>query len=397
MKTLHVDGIDIMPKASEHIADIISITQRLIQRDIAYVSDGDVYFDVTKDDDYGKLSNRKTDDQAGQRDLKSAQKRNAADFALWKAAKPEEPDEVKFDSPWGAGRPGWHIECSAMAMRYLGDTFDIHGGGMDLVFPHHENEIAQSESATDKPFANVWMHNGLTRVNTKKISKSDANPEMVEALTKMTLHNLLEACTGEHIRFFVLSTHYRRPIEYSDGELESKRKGLESFYRLFERVQRIAGESAYAKAMLSGAITSPALADACQSQQAAFEKSMDDDFNTAGAIAALFELASAINKFIDSEKLESGGNDVSKSDALAATRHLVAIAHLIGLFVDPSDARRGGSSDELTGEVMEVLIQIRKHLKGKKDFETADMIRDLLTERKITLEDRPDGTLWRAE
>jgi cysteinyl-tRNA synthetase len=241
MATLHVDGIDIMPKASEHMGEIIAITQRLIERGCAYVSGGDVYFDVTKDDEYGKLSNRKLEEQAGQRDLKSGEKRNPGDFALWKAAKPEEPDDVKFDSPWGKGRPGWHIECSAMASRYLGDTFDIHGGGLDLVFPHHENEVAQSECANGKPFAKYWLHHGLTRVNTKKISKSDASPEMQAALAKMTLHNLLAEYPGELVRFFVLSTHYRRPIEYTAEEFDSKRKGLDTFYRLFERVERLAG------------------------------------------------------------------------------------------------------------------------------------------------------------
>ncbi|MFQ5495711.1 MAG: cysteine--tRNA ligase, partial [Phycisphaerae bacterium] len=248
MKTLGVDGIDIMPKASEHIGDIQRIIGQLIERGLAYESAGDVYFDVTKHADYGKLSNRRIDDQAGQRELQSGQKRNPGDFALWKAAKPDEPDEVKFDSPWGKGRPGWHIECSAMAMRYLGDTFDIHGGGLDLVFPHHENEIAQAEGATGKPFANVWMHNGLTRMNTKKISKSEADPEMQAALARMTLHNLLDRYPGELIRFFVLSTQYRRPIEYSEEEIESKRKGLDTFYRLFERIERVCGQSPYDRA-----------------------------------------------------------------------------------------------------------------------------------------------------
>ena len=252
MKTLHVDTIDVMPKASEHIGDIISIVQDLIDRGVAYPANGDVYFDVTKHPGYGKLSNRRPDEQEGQRDLQSGEKRNSGDFALWKAAKEDEPAEVKFDSPWGMGRPGWHIECSAMAMRYLGETFDIHGGGMDLGFPHHENEIAQSEAATGKPFAKVWMHNGLTRLNTKKISKSDASAEMRAALSKMTLHNLLIEYTGELIRFFVLSTQYRRPIEYSEEEIESKRKGLDTFYRLFDRVERICGTSAYPAADGSG-------------------------------------------------------------------------------------------------------------------------------------------------
>lgn len=421
MKRLHVDGIDIMPKASEHMGDIISITQRLIDHGVAYVSGGDVYFDVTRHGGYGKLSNRSTEDQVGQRDLKSGEKRNAGDFALWKAGKPDEPDEVKFDSPWGKGRPGWHIECSAMAVRFLGETFDIHGGGMDLIFPHHENEIAQSEAANRQPFAKYWLHNGLTRVNTKKISKSDASPEMIEALTKMTLRNLLRAVSPELIRFFVLSTHYRRPIEYSDDELESRKKGLETFYRLFERVERVARISPYQYATMfpslgcthPGALRDPvaariAVIESGELQGAAgeaateFHRSMDDDFNTAGAIAALFDFAGAVNRHVELHKLDAltGSTGVpaearaAVQDALSASARLIVLARIIGLFLEPV-AKTGAADDGLADSAMQVLIQVRKHLRAKKDFETADLIRNLLTERKITLEDRPDGTLWR--
>ena len=223
---LAVNNIDYMPKASENINEIITMTQQLIDRGYAYEVSGDVYFDVSKDEDYGRLSNRKVEDQSCQRDLTGEGKRNPQDFALWKASKPGEPDEVCFDSPWGKGRPGWHIECSAMSIKFLGETFDFHGGGMDLIFPHHENEIAQAESATGKLFAKSWLHNGLTRFNTKKISKSD--PEMQKLLEEMTLTNLLDKWGGELIRFFILSTHYRRPIEFSDEELTSKKKGLET-------------------------------------------------------------------------------------------------------------------------------------------------------------------------
>ncbi len=404
MKTLHVDGIDIMPKASEHIGDIISIIETLISRGIAYASGGDVYFDVTKHPGYGKLSNRRVDDQEGQRDLQSGEKHNPADFAVWKGAKPEEPDEVKFDSPWGAGRPGWHIECSAMAMRYLGDTFDIHGGGLDLIFPHHENEIAQSEGATGEPFANVWMHNGLTRMNTKKISKSDADPEMQAALAKMTLHNLLDEYSGELIRFFVLSTQYRRPIEYSEAEIDSKRKGLDTFYRLFERIERVCGNSPYemANARSDGKPAPcapnecPAFETACQELTTAFERAMDDDFNTAGAIAALFDFASAVNRFVEQNKLDTGASDEQKCNALTATSRLIRTARLIGLFIEPPSENSAGA-DALGSKAMEVLLQVRQHVRKKKDFETADLIRDLLMEQKITLEDRADGTIWRVE
>ncbi len=408
MALLHVDGIDHTPRASEHIGGIIELTQTLIDRGFAYPSGGDVYFDVSKDADYGKLSNRDVNEQEGQRDLLSAAKRNPGDFALWKAAKEEEPDEVKYDSPWGKGRPGWHIECSVMAMKLLGETFDIHGGGLDLVFPHHENEIAQSESASGKPFAKYWMHNGLTRINTKKISKSDTSAEMQEALSKMTLHNLLAAYPPELIRFLLLSTHYRRPIEYSDAELESKRKGLATFYRLFERIERVCGKSAYATASehpLSSpephasacAITPDStLAAACDQCLTRFEQVMDDDFNTAAAIASLFELAPVINKFIDDHKLETGGTSEQKGDALSAAARLIAIARLIGMFIDPPEPK-SAADDGLTDTLMQLIIDVRKELRANKDFSTADLIRDRLAESKITIEDRPDGTVWRRD
>ncbi len=404
MATLNVETIDVMPKASEHIGDIIDTVKRLVDKGIAYESNGDVYFDVTKATDYGKLSNRRIEDQEGQRNLQSGDKKNPGDFALWKAAKPEEPDEVKYTSPWGKGRPGWHIECSAMAMRYLGETFDIHGGGLDLIFPHHENEIAQSENATGKPFAKIWMHNGLTRVNTKKISKSDADPEMQSALARMTLHNLLDTYPGELIRFFVLSTHYRRPIEYSEAEIDSRRKGLDTFYRLFERVGRTCGAAPHEAAPTLGASSTPArsdvqseaLATACDEHTAAFMRAMDDDFNTAGAIAALYEFAGAINRFMETEKLDSSGADGAKHDALNATARLIAVARLIGIFLAPPEDKPA-MGDGVVERVMNILIEVRRHVRKKKDFETADRIRGLLKDEGIVLEDLPDGTVWRIE
>ncbi len=396
MKKLHVDGIDVMPKASEHMGDICGIVQTLVDKDMAYVSGGDVYFDVARDTDYGKLSNRSIADQEGQRDLQSGEKRNAGDFALWKAAKPEEPDEVKFESPWGMGRPGWHIECSAMAMRYLGDTFDIHGGGLDLVFPHHENEIAQSESATGKPFAKVWMHNGLTRFNTKKIAKSDTDPQAQAALARMTLHNLLDEFSPELIRFFVLSTQYRRPIEFSDEELTGKRKGLETFYRLFERIERVSGTSAYGAADVDATTGDEALNGVLTEHTTRFIEAMDDDFNTAAAIAALFNLAPVINRFMDDKKVDTNGDKSAIADARAATGRLIGLGRLLGLFLDPPPEKEG-VSDELLGNVMQVMIDVRAHCRKKKDFETSDLIRDRLAETGITLEDRAGGTTWRVE
>jgi len=400
MKTLGIDTIDHMPKAVDHIREIVKMIERLIARDAAYVDDGSVYFDVTADADYGKLSNRKSDDQQSQRDVEGGDKRHAGDFALWKAAKPHEPAEVRFDSPWGPGRPGWHIECSAMSVCYLGETFDIHGGGMDLIFPHHENEIAQSETAHGKPFAKYWMHHGLTRFNTKKVSKSDAN--MADALKKMTLSRLLEEHGGELIRYFVLSTHYRRPIEFSDAEIESKRRGLSSFHRLFDRIERVCGKSPYDDPTTSLNVwqqtdkrLSESFAGDVDGFVARFFTAMDDDFNTAAAIASMFECATRINRFVEESGLESadGERAADRSVVYASAQTLMSLGRLHGLFIKAPEA--GGAGDELVEQLMQILIAARGEARKAKQFGIGDMIRDELAKAGVTLEDRPDGTLWR--
>jgi cysteinyl-tRNA synthetase len=402
LKQLNVTCIDHFPKASEHIGDIIDMCQKLIEKDAAYVSGGDVYFDVSKDSDYGKLSHRDVDtQQSGGRELASGEKRNPGDFALWKASKPDEPAEVQYDSPWGKGRPGWHIECSAMSVQYLGETFDIHGGGMDLVFPHHENEIAQSETCFDKPFAKYWMHNGLTRFNTKKISKSDA--EMAQFMESLTLSNLLQRHSGELLRFVVLSTQYRRPIEFSDEEIAAKKKGLESLYRLFERIERVTGADPYGEGQSLDQLPAGTRDDAaesfiklCLDYRDRFIEAMDDDFNTGGAIGVMFELATAINRFIDDNKLEAGGGDTAKQIAAAAVQTLRRLGLLLGLFEQrPSETADGNGDDGLSNQLMDVLIAVRAEARKSKQFAIADMIRDRLTEINVQLEDRPDGTIWR--
>ena len=397
MTALNVTGIDRMPKASEHIGDIIRFIERILENGAAYVSGGDVYFDVTADDDYGKLSNRSIDDQSGQRDLASGDKRHPGDFALWKEAKAEEPEEVKFDSPWGKGRPGWHIECSVMSTQMLGETFDIHGGGLDLVFPHHENEIAQAETATGKPFAKYWMHNGLTRFNTKKVSKSD--PEMQAALERMTLSILLQHYSGELLRYFVLTTHYRRPIEYSTDEIAAKHKGLQSFYRLFERIERACGQTVYGESPTTDQGGEGAVGEFNNSvvdHRSRFIEAMDDDFNTAGAIAVLFELAKAINRFIEQQKVETEQGAGLKPVVLAAGRELVELGRLLGLFLKPAeaDAQAGG---EVLDRILAVAVEVRQAAKSEKDFATADAIRNGLARAGVTLEDRPGESTWRVE
>jgi len=353
MEKLNVRKPTFVPKATEHIPEIIALIQRLIEKDVAYVVGNDVYFDVAKFPEYGKLSNRSTEEQeAGTRELKSAEdKRHPWDFALWKGAKPGEP---AWDSPWGQGRPGWHIECSAMSMKYLGETFDIHGGGMDLIFPHHENEIAQTEAATGKPFVKYWLHNGLTRVNTKKMSKSLGNIRLIS--------DLLDQHSGETIRFFILSTHYRRPIDFSDEEIVKVAKGLQTFYRLFDRVQKITGQDPY-RDNGKEEINLDLASQPAKNYSAAIEKfteefirAMDDDFNTADAIAALYGMANAANHFAEEANLTADSCSVDKKVLAAGVRDLMKTANLIGLFEKRPESK---VTDELADGLIRLLIDVR--------------------------------------
>ena len=397
-----IDTIDRFPKASEHMAEIIAVVQKLIDDGFAYAADGNVWFEVIKDNDYGKLSNRRLEDQeAGNRTLEGAGKRNPADFALWKAAKPGEPS---WDSPWGPGRPGWHIECSAMSMKYLGPTFDIHGGGMDLMFPHHENELAQSESATGQTFANFWMHNGLTKVRTKAASgqwQTDDIHESTGNAGSVRAKDLLAKYGPDLLRYLLLSTHYRRPIEFTDEALSNARKGLATFTRLFERIERITNAplddktpdvEAVAAALLEtehGPIVRDAL-----NFKIKFLEMMDDDFNTAGAVAVLHEIASLANSFIERHAVEQSKKapDVQLATAVAST--LRKLAMLLGLYrAKPVGVH--AADDVLTGQLMELLIHLRQEARASKNFTMADSIRKGLTAIGVVLEDRAEGTLWR--
>ncbi len=399
---LGVDSIDKFPKASEHMPEILAMTQLLIDRGFAYAAEGSVWFEVSKDAEYGKLSNRKVEEQeAGTRELAGNGKRNPADFALWKGAKPGEP---AWESPWGPGRPGWHIECSAMSQKYLGDTFDIHGGGMDLMFPHHENELAQSECCTGKPFARFWLHNGLTRVATKvaggdlkmeKISKSLGN--VIDPVALVNDHG------AELVRYLLLSTHYRRPIDFSDEVVSSSSKGLAVFQRLFERVERMTGKKMNELGpdmdLAASAIFESNHADFARivlGLKTKFLEMMDDDFNTAGAIAVLHELAGEINSHIEKHEIERSKANELIGHVLAATSTLRNIGSVIGLFrMAPAPASAGGKEAGLLDQVMTLVIQLRKDARANKNFALADAIRDGLTKIGVTLEDRPDGTGWR--
>jgi cysteinyl-tRNA synthetase len=404
---LGIDGIDHFPKASEHMPEIVDIIQRLVDRGAAYPAGGGVWFDVTKDDDYGKLSGRKLEEQAsGTRELEGEGKRNPADFALWKAAKPGEP---AWESPWGPGRPGWHIECSAMSMKYLGETFDMHGGGLDLMFPHHENELAQSECATGKPFAKYWLHNGLTRMKTKsasgewkvdKIAGSEIAAGRQEGAT-VDARKLLADNGPELLRYLILSTHYRRPIEFTEDVVTAAKKGLSTFSRLFERVERLGGDvwangpdmDERAPELLKSD-EDEIFVRAVLNLKAKFIDTMDDDFNTAGAISVLYELAGEVNAQIDRTGAERTKSPEVVGAVTAAVQTIRRLGKLLGLFVKPAAAESAGG-DELVEGLMQLFIKLRQEARASKNFALADGIRKGLAEVGVTLEDRPDGTLWR--
>src|SRR5579884_1025595 len=391
LKRLHVTGIDEMPRATEYIEKIIALISGLIEKDHAYPAGGDVYFDVTRDPDYGKLCHRDPEQlEAGARIEVSDKKRNPGDFALWKAAKPGEP---KWDSPWGPGRPGWHIECSAMSMDLLGQTLDIHGGGLDLQFPHHENELAQSESFTGVPFVRYWMHNGLLKMGQAKMAGSVGNV--------VNVVDLLQKHHPETVRFLLLSTHYRSPMEYSEERLAETRRALEGFYRFFERFERVTGGSFYQMAApTTNTPFEPAgthrefLAEVKQLRQA-FLAHMDDDFNTGGAVGVLYELLNTLNRFADSQGLEVGKKEPA---ALADFRRgaivLKELAQILGLFLEPRTQLSSGD-DVLVNGLMQLLLDLRAEARKGKNFALADQIRQRLGQLSVTLEDRPGGTGWR--
>ena len=363
-KALAVLPPDIEPKATESIPDIIAMVASLIAKGLAYVgSNGDVFYSVTKFKNYGQLSGKNLNDlQAGERVDVDMAKLNPMDFVLWKMAKANEP---AWQSPWGLGRPGWHIECSAMSTCCLGNHFDIHGGGMDLQFPHHENEIAQSEGSTGEKFVNFWMHNGFVRINEEKMSKSLGN--------FFTVREVLKQYKPEIIRFFVLSSHYRSPLNYSDEQLNDANAGLKRLYT----------------ALRGYDIGAATVIDS--EYKARFEDAMDDDFNTPVAVSVLFDLARELNRIKE--------EDQKKAHLLVAT--LKKLATLLGILQeDPESFLKGGivSGNENTDLLIEQQIQARIDAKKSKDWSMADKIRDDLKGLGVILEDSPNGTTsWRRE
>ncbi|MEY4704454.1 MAG: Cysteine--tRNA ligase [Nitrospirota bacterium] len=376
------------PKATEHMAEIIELVGRLIQKGLAYPVAGDVYFQVEKYQAYGRLSKRKLEDlQAGARVDVDERKRHPMDFALWKGSKPGEPS---WESPWGPGRPGWHIECSAMAMRHLGETFDIHGGGMDLIFPHHENEIAQSCGATGKEFARYWIHNGFVQINQEKMSKSLGNFFTIREIFEKS--EWPEDITGEMLRYFLLATQYRGPLDFSDHAISEAKQALDGFYDLFQRLSEV-GESA---------TDEQALASAIDQAQNAFRQAMDDDFNTPMAIAALQKLRSDVNKLLE-QGLSTEARKIAREEfrSLGDCLGLFQLdnwrfhtVQLTGVAMAHSKIRGAELNVrvDLTDSEIEGKVSERNEARKQKDFKKADEIRQFLASHGIVIEDKPDGT-----
>ncbi len=362
------------PRATEHIGEIIDLVRRLEEKGLAYEVDGDVYYRLEAFKGYGRLSGKNVADLlSGARVEVDDRKESPLDFALWKKSKPGEPS---WPSPWGEGRPGWHIECSAMSQKYLGETFDIHGGGKDLIFPHHENEIAQSEGASGKPLARFWVHNGFVNIDQEKMSKSLGN--------FLTIRELLSEVHPEILRFFVISSHYRSPIDFSRENVAAAAAGLERLYQSLERLAGAAGPAPAAQAC--------ALDERLAAWRKAFVEAMDDDFNSAAAVAVLFEASREINRWLDEDRVAAG----EAARVMAVFRELGGVLGLFG--EEPAAFLKGASgspgADEPAEAEIEALIAERTAARAARNWAEADRIRDLLAERGIVLKDSAAGTTW---
>jgi cysteinyl-tRNA synthetase len=384
MDALGVAKADVEPKATEHIKEMVDIIQGLIERGYAYEVDGDVYFEVDRLPEYGKLSKRDREEMiAGARVEVDERKKHPMDFALWKRSKEGEPS---WDSPWGTGRPGWHIECSAMSLKHLGESFDIHGGGADLIFPHHENEIAQSESFTGKPFARYWVHNGFITVDKEKMSKSLGN--------FFTIKEILDKFDPEVVRLFLLSTHYRSPIEFSDEQLREAESSLDRYY---STILRIHGYLEKDDARGGSLNAEKNFEERVLHFREKFEEAMDDDFNTALALGHIFEFIRDVNRFLDGKPSGSSARDLlQKSKEL-----LSEVGKVLNIFGRAPEewyrslmvAKKIGLSEK---EILEK-IQERQDARQRKEWDVADRIRKELEERGIILEDKADRTDWKVK
>jgi len=366
---LNVRKPDLSPRATQHIPDIIETVETLIEKGVAYKADGDVYFDVSKFKEYGKLSGNKAEAlKMGARIEVNPRKRNPADFVLWKKQRRGEP---AWYSPWGKGRPGWHIECSTMATKYLSGTFDIHMGGKDLIFPHHENEIAQAEAATGKTFARYWLHNEWLTVDGNKMSKSLGN--------FVTVRDALEMCSPQVLRFFLISAHYRSPIDFSKENLTTAKTNLERLLSALERLETLAERE-------EGTPEEEMLLSDVAKAKGEFEEAMDDDFNTPLAISFIFNIAKAINSYLErSVNIEN----TAKKEVTETLRRLLDV---LGIRVEVE--KRWLDQTGLVKGLMDLIVDLRQEIRKKKDWRSADELRKRLQELGFEIEDSPEGIKW---
>jgi cysteinyl-tRNA synthetase len=366
---LNVKRPDVAPRATQHIPEIIEAIETLIEKGYAYVADGDVYFDVSKFEDYGKLSGNKAEAlKMGARIEVNPKKRNPADFALWKGWKPGEPG---WHSPWGKGRPGWHIECSTMAQKYLGETLDIHMGGKDLIFPHHENEIAQAEAATGKTFVRYWLHNEWLTVEGEKMSKSLGN--------FITVRDALKMCSPQVLRFFLISAHYRSPLDFNKEALAASERKLERLLRALGRLSDLAERDLLTP-------DEERLLSEVEEGKRRFEEAMDDDFNTPLAILALLSIVKAINNYADANEA------IERRVKQRVSEIFTALLDVLG--IERAKERQEASREEIVEGLIGILVDVRNEMRKRKEWEIADSIREKLAKIGVILEDTPQGTRW---
>ena len=376
MDALHIRRADIYPYVSKHMGDIIDMVKTLIEKGHAYVLGNDVYYDISTFKDYCKLSGRKVEDMlAGARVMVNTAKRNPGDFALWKGAKPGEPF---WESPWGNGRPGWHIECSVMSTHYLGATFDFHGGGSDLIFPHHENEIAQSEGATGQKFVKYWLHNGFITINSEKMSKSLNNFFLVK--------DVLEKYSGDALRYFLLSTHYRSPLDFSDERLEEAEKNMSKLKDVIARIKEMEKEEGKVETN-----ESVSLKKAAARTIEEFRQAMNDDFNTGLATGVLFDFVKDINIYYNAV---NSGVAIEKEAVIEAKETFKTILDILGILESEWNTQESYAGSDYDA-LMEMILSVRETARKEKQYKLADEIRDKLAELGIIVEDSATGARWK--
>jgi cysteinyl-tRNA synthetase len=373
MAALGVEPADVEPKATEHISQMVRLIERLLAKGFAYRVDGDIYFEVRRFRGYGQLSGKNLEDlRAGARVEVDERKRDPLDFALWKSSKAGEP---AWESPWGPGRPGWHIECSAMSMHYLGESFDIHGGGEDLIFPHHENEIAQSEAATDKPFVRCWIHNGFVRLGKEKMSKSRGNI--------LTVKELLRRHDPEALRLYLLGTQYRNPVEFTEAHVTEAARALARILGLLEEADRLAASGTPAPGPDHGLFEDVSL------HRQRFEAAMDDDLSTPQALGVLFDLARCLQTY----RNQMTHREAAVGPFLMGVNELLTLCRVLGLL--QSDLHSSPVIAPEVRERIERLVEARAQARARRDWGEADRMREELVRLGVTLEDTRQGTIWK--